>query len=115
VGEDSDMKRAERRKYTLIDPSVEAKSVIVPFLNAGIEPILAAQGCTFMKGEKQWNGCIVIQYPAGSVRYEVFPRTLEIRFLVIFPDGFEVLEVENRNGECVALYIDAPVRNQDRP
>ena len=109
------MKRSERSKPALVGPAMEAKSVIVPSLNAGIEPILAAQGCTFIKGEKKWNGCIVIQYPAGSVRYEVFPRTLETRFLVIFPTGFEVLEVENRNGECVALYIDAPANNQDGP
>ncbi len=109
------MKRAEHKKPTLIGPAMEAKSVIVPFLNAGIEPILATQGCTFTKGEKQWNGCIVIKYPAGSVRYEVFPRTLKTRFLVTLPNGFEILEVENRNGDCVALYIDTPVHNQDKP
>lgn len=115
MGEDSDMKRAERKTPTLIGPAMAAKSVIVPSLNAGIEPILAARGCTFVRGEKKWNGSIVIQYPAGSVRYEVFPRTLETRFLVTLPGGCEVLEVENRNGECVALYIDTPVRNQDSP
>jgi hypothetical protein len=95
-------------KHHLVGPIEEAKSVSVPFLEKGADLPLTTRGCTFVKGEKKWNSYIMISYPPGSKRQELSPRTHESRFLVTFPDGFEVLEVMDRNGICKGLSLDLP-------
>ena len=94
--------------YKLVGPIEEAKSVTIAYLHPELEPILAAQGCKITKGEKAWNAITLIEYHPGSKRQEVFGRTDETRLIVTFPNGFEVLEIVNRKGECVALHVDPP-------
>ncbi len=89
-------------------PVLEAKSTIVPFLEEEAEPVLMAQGCKVVRGKKKWNGVVIINYPPGSRRQELYPRTLQYRFLVTLPNGFELVESENRSGDCTGLYMDGP-------
>lgn len=91
---------------TIMGPIEKAECISVPYLEEGIEPILANNGCTFIYGEKAWNKYIMVNYPLGSQRQEVWPRTDGCRFLVTFPNKFEVLEVIDRNGVCRGLYLD---------
>ena len=95
-------------KYHLAGPIEEATCVSVPFLEKGADLTLATQGCTFVRGEKKWNRYLMITYPPGSKRQELYPRSNELRFLVTFPGGFEVLEVMDRNGVYKGLSLDLP-------
>lgn len=95
--------------YKLVGPIEEAKSVTIAYLHLELEPILAAQGCKITRGEKTWNAVTLVEYPSGCKRQEVFGRAQETRLMVTFPHGFQLMEVENRKGECVALYIAKPV------
>lgn len=95
-------------KQHLVGPIEEATSISVPFLEPGIEPLLAAQGCTFVRGEKKWNNYILITYPPGSKRQELFPRTNETRLLVTLPNSFELLEMTDRNDVCKGLELHPP-------
>jgi hypothetical protein len=95
--------------YKLIGPIEEAKKVTIAYLHPDLEPILIRQGCKITKGEKTWNDTVtLIEYPPGSRRQEMFGRAHETRLIVTFPNGFEVLEIVNRKGECVALHVDPP-------
>ncbi len=98
------------RKHNLVGPIEVAECISVPYLEVGTDTILANQGCTFVHGEKGWDKYIMIMYPMGSKRQELWPRTMESRYIVTFPGGFEVLEVIDRNGVCKGLYIDNPVQ-----
>lgn len=97
-------------KHNVVGPIERANHVIVPSLPTEIEPLLIAQGCQIIKGEKSWNHVTIVQYPPNSTRSELFPRTMQSRYIVTLPNGFELLEVINRAGECVALYVDNPER-----
>jgi len=37
-------------------------------------------------------------FPEGTVKKFLWPRTLDCRYLIIFPDKYEVLLVESRDG-----------------
>lgn len=95
-------------KQYLVGPIEEATSISVPFLEPGIEPLLLAQGCRVLKGEKSWNNSLLIIYPPGSKRQELFPRTRQSRLLVRLPNGLEVLEIMERSGLCQGVHLHRP-------
>jgi hypothetical protein len=96
--------------YHLAGPVLEAGSTFVPSFSKDTAALLQKQGCTFVRGEKQWNRqVIVVTYPNGSTRQKVSTPTTGCRDLIILPNGFEVLEVQDESGRCRGLSLDQPV------
>lgn len=95
--------------YHLIGPVLEAGSTFVPSLEKDTASLLQQQGCTCVRGEKNWNRqVIVVIYPNGSTRQKVSSRVTGCRDLIILPNGFEVLEVQDESGRCRGLCLDQP-------
>jgi len=89
--------------YIPIGPVDKAGFSFVPHLREDMKPILAAQGCLFIQGEKDWNRHVIaIVYPPGSTRQEVNGS----RDLIKFPNGFELLELKDSKRQCSGIYFD---------
>jgi hypothetical protein len=81
----------------------EAKSLRLKGLLEAAEALLKEAGCEIIRAEGTTD--ILLTYPAGTMRQELFARSMESRFRVHLPSGMELREVASRDRGCVALFI----------
>jgi hypothetical protein len=81
----------------------EAKCLTVKSLIEAAEAILRDAGCKIVRARETTD--IIINYPPGTTRQELFPRTTESRYRVLLPGGIELREIESRAQGCTGLYI----------
>ena len=46
-----------------------------------------------------------ITYPPGTTKQEILLRTMEARFKLVLPDGFEVREIDTRSGKTAVFAV----------
>jgi len=61
--------------------------------------IMLKHGCTL---EEHPNECIII-FPEGTTKTEIYPRTMQSRYRIILPDGYELREIYDRYREISLL------------
>jgi hypothetical protein len=81
----------------------EARSLRLKSLLEAAEALLKEAGCEIVRVKGTTDK--IINYPLGTTRQELFPRTLESRFRVLLPGGLELREVASRTNGCVGLSI----------
>ncbi|MDQ2884671.1 MAG: hypothetical protein M3Y39_01135 [Chloroflexota bacterium] len=81
----------------------EAKSLRLKGLLEAAEALLKEAGCEIVRAKGTTD--ILLTYPAGTTRQEIFARSMESRFRVLLPDGLELREIASRDRGCVALFI----------
>lgn len=73
--------------------------VRVPELDPRLRVMLEEHHCT-IEEDQEW---FIVTYPQGTTKQEWYPRTADVRFKILLPDGFEILEVEGYTGK-MAVY-----------
>ncbi|MBV9258777.1 MAG: hypothetical protein JO215_12255 [Ktedonobacteraceae bacterium] len=81
---------------------MQAISLVTGKLFPEATQFLREQGCKIISAS---NDTTVIEYPEGTTRQELYPRTVDIRYKVMLPNGRELREVMNRVSERRALLI----------
>jgi hypothetical protein len=81
----------------------EAKSLRLKGLLKTAEALLKEAGCEIVRAEATTD--ILLNYPPGTTRQELFGRSRESRFRVHLPGGMELREAASRDRGCVALFI----------
>jgi hypothetical protein len=87
---------AQEWKSTEGTPAI---SSLVKRLTEDAIELLRLHGCTVTVKAKE----VLVQYPEGSIQYELFPRTHEPRYAIVLPDGFELLEMQVINSHYKGL------------
>lgn len=60
---------------------------------------LRSHGCVISVASDRYD----IFFPQGTVQEEIFPRTLDMRYKILFPDGFEIQSVVRRGSDLYLL------------
>ena len=81
----------------------ETKSLRLKGLLEAAEALLNDAGCEIVRAKGTTD--ILLTYPAGTTRQELFGRSWESRFRVQLPSGLELREAASRDRGCVALFI----------
>lgn len=81
----------------------EAKSLRLKGLLEAAEALLREAGCEVVRAKGTTD--ILLTYPTGTTRQELFARSMESRFRVLLPDGLELREMASRDRGCVGLFI----------
>lgn len=81
----------------------EAKSLRLKNLLEAAEALLREAGCEVVRAKETTD--ILLNYPSGTTRQELFARSMESRFRVLLPDGLELREIASRDRGCVGLFI----------
>jgi len=98
---------AERLKHYGNSIPVRATPIISGPLLPVAARLLEKEGCTItlIAGGTQ----TAIEYPPGTTRQELYPRTTDIRYRVMLPGGRELREVDRRGraeyGSLISLQI----------
>ena len=103
-------------RFVVVSPfgeKAQVKSLRLKGLMEAAEALLKEAGCEIVqvKGTTE----ILLNYPAGTTRQELFGRSMESRFRVQLPSGLALREVASRDRGCVALFILAETIPQKAP
>lgn len=93
-------------------PIEPAESITLSGMKPEARQYLEMHGCTI--GEKA--GLVIVTYPQGTIRREIYPRTTCERYQVMLPDGTELREVHtwHMHEENFLLYQpESPTTNQE--
>src|SRR6266852_4810629 len=60
-----------------------------PFEGEEAKEIIRKHGCTL---EEHPDKCIII-FPEGTTKTEIYPRTLQSRYRIVLPGGYELREI----------------------
>jgi hypothetical protein len=88
---------------------VAAAPVRVLHLGEIVSIFLRNHGCSIEQISRQEDRLI---YPAGSTRQELFPRTSDIRYKVLLPDGVELREIERRGHQQNSLLVSIVINER---
>ncbi len=83
----------------------EAKSLRLKGLMEAAEALLKEAGCEIVRVKGTTD--ILLNYPVGTTRQELFGRSMESRFRVQLPSGLALQEATSRDRGCVGLFIFA--------
>jgi hypothetical protein len=100
------------RVFATEGPIEPAASITLIAMRPEASQYLETHGCTIV--EKP--GLVIVIYPQGATRQEMYPRTTCERYRVLLPDGTELREVHTRHmhGENFLLYLaENPTPNQE--
>jgi hypothetical protein len=71
---------------------------------------LLHHGCTL---EQVNENEAILTYPPGTTRQELYPRTSDIRYRVMLPDGIELREIDTRrHGGLILLQVVVDERTE---
>lgn len=93
----------QNRKYPIAPTYPLHQLIVPPFEVEEAIGIMVKHGCTL---EEHPNKCIVF-FPEGTTKTEIYPRTMQSRYLIMLPDGYELLEMYDRYRE-VSLFAYRP-------
>ena len=71
----------------------------LPFEVEEAKESIRKHGCTI---EERPNKCIIF-FPEGTTRTEIYPRTMQSRYRILLPDGYELREMYDRYREVSLL------------
>jgi hypothetical protein len=70
-----------------------------PFEVEEAKEIMRKHGCTL---EERPDKCIIF-FPEGTTKTEIYPRTMQSRYRIVLPDGYELREAYDRYREVSLL------------
>ncbi len=71
----------------------------LPFEEEKTKEIMRKHGCRL---EEHPHECIVF-FPERTTRTEIYPRTMQPRYQIVLPDGYELREIYDRYREISLL------------
>jgi hypothetical protein len=71
----------------------------LPFEDGEAKEIMVKHGCRFEEHPDEW----IVFFPEGTTKTEIYPRTMQSRYRIVFPDGYELREIYDRFREVSLL------------
>jgi len=83
-----------------------ARSITLPGIRPEAKQYLEQHGCTIVEE----GGQVLVMYPEGTTKREMYPRTAYERYRVHLPDGTELREAHafQRKGESCLYLLEDP-------